>query len=205
MENKASQLGVDLHSLLRDQSLNGVATMGGFCWDIRTDELVCSPSILQVLEIERENYLSKLQHFMDCIYPEDLLAFEDEISEILGGRNELEALFRIISPSGIKRAQLNADVFRDDNGDAVAMDGFVRIVRHVPSERVLEMESLVSEAVHGVNNVLTSIMGSTSMASSAIDMGGDVNAVRGYLEEIENETINASVRLRRMVQHIKSQ
>ncbi|MBN2342866.1 MAG: PAS domain-containing protein [Deltaproteobacteria bacterium] len=181
----------------------GTATIGGFRWEIAEDHLYCSQRFLQLLDIDRESYLETWQHFVDCIYPEDLLSFEEEISQIITGRNEIEVQFRVATPSGIKPALLVADVFRDDHGDAVLLEGFVRHITTAGIVLPSKVAKLVSDTVHNVNNIFTSVLGSTSMISSMLNEDDTTSEIASYLEEIESETLRAALTLRQLAQSVK--
>lgn len=185
------------------ENLAGTVTMGGFTWNIFADELNCSARLLQLLEVDRESYIERWQHFIDCIFPEDLLPFEEEVSQILAGRNEIEVQFRIATPSGIKPVILHGDVFRNEHGDAVQLEGYVRHVTSSGTANPSKVGQLVSETIHGVNNIFTSILGSTSMASSVVEGDKSEEKILAYLEEIENETLRAAVKLRKLAQSVK--
>ena len=74
--------------------------MGAWDWDIRTDKLVCSQNMEEVLQVAPGSFDGTFQAFQRLIHPVDLERVEDAITRSLEDWSNLEVEFRVVRSDG---------------------------------------------------------------------------------------------------------
>ena len=74
--------------------------MGAWDWDIRTDKLVCSQNMEEVLQVAPGSFDGTFQAFQRLIHPVDRERVEDAITRSLEEWSNLEVEFRVVRSDG---------------------------------------------------------------------------------------------------------
>ncbi|MBN2527977.1 MAG: hypothetical protein JXR76_16425 [Deltaproteobacteria bacterium] len=182
----------------------GKATFGTFRWRIAEDDFQFSSPVADLFELSADTVITSFKSLKERVSPKDLERFENGMSEVISGKDSVHLEFLFMTPSGEKYMSLYGDVYRDEFGGPMVLNGFI-CANSIGSgsERIQYMSDLVCETIHSINNRFTSVLGSSSMAVNLLrDEPMDL-LLRKYLEEIENEILQAAAQLRRLVQRTR--
>ena len=78
-------------------SAQRMARLGCWRWDAKSDELVLSDEIIEMLHLKPNAVGSKLDEFLDLIHPEDREFIRDSITAVLDGVVQQPADFRLLT------------------------------------------------------------------------------------------------------------
>ncbi len=100
------------------------AGIGGFDWDLVTDELVWDDRMVELFEYDRSTFPGTIEAFTDRLHPEDSARVRDALQVAIDARSGFEVEYRVLLPSGEIRWLLSRGrVLPDERGAAVRMVG----------------------------------------------------------------------------------
>jgi diguanylate cyclase (GGDEF)-like protein/PAS domain S-box-containing protein len=122
-----------------------LARLGGWEWDVQTDEVSWSDEVYRIYGFAPQEFVPSLRHFMEVVHPDDRGLIEGVIDGALNGQRPYDLEHRIIRPDGeVRWVHRRAEVVRGEAGDALRMVGTV----HDITERKALEERLEYQAFH---------------------------------------------------------
>jgi C4-dicarboxylate-specific signal transduction histidine kinase len=160
-----------------------LASTGGFCWDAATDEMMCTPEVYRILEVDAETPIS-LRLLGTRIHPEDLPLLDEMLGRARSGVVGFEYQLRLrLLHRSVKYLQLNA---RRSDG-AAAQTQYIGAIQDITQRRLSDdalgnmrselarvarvstLGALAASIAHEVNQPLSGIM---TNASTCLEMLG---------------------------------
>jgi diguanylate cyclase (GGDEF)-like protein/PAS domain S-box-containing protein len=122
-----------------------LARLGGWEWDVQTDEISWSDEVYRIYGFAPQEFVPSFQRFMEVVNPDDRGLIEGVIDGALNAQRPYDLEHRIIRPDGeVRWVHRRAEVVRDEAGDALRMVGTV----HDITERKALEERLEHQAFH---------------------------------------------------------
>lgn len=117
------------------------ANMGIWDWEIKTDQIIWSESVYEVLGVHKENFANNLENYLISIHPRDRGSVKQHIDNCLAGiEPDYHVEYRILSDLD-KSFWLEAQgrVYRDENGNPTRMTGTItNITERKRDEQVIK-------------------------------------------------------------------
>ena len=122
-----------------------LAQLGGWEWDIETDEVTWSDEVFRIYGFAPGELVPSLGRFMEVVHPDDRPRIGAVIDGALNRHKPYDLEHRIVRPDGeVRWVHRRAEVFRDGSGRATRMVG---TVHDVTERRTLE-DRLRHQAFH---------------------------------------------------------
>jgi len=120
-------------SLARTQRL---ARLGGWEWDIETDEVSWSEEVYRIYGIAPRSIVPSLERFMEVVHPDDRGLIEEAIDGALYDHKTYDLEHRIVRPDGeVRWVHRRAEMVRGAKGEPLRMIG---TVHDITERKVLE-------------------------------------------------------------------
>ncbi len=159
-----------------------LAHLGGWEWDVRTDEISWSDEVYRIYGFAPQELVPSLERFMEVVHPDDRGLIEEAIDGALNGRRPYDLEHRIVRPDGeVRWVHLRAEVFRDEGGEPLRMVGTVHDIteRKKAEERLREAEERYRLVARATNEVIWD----HDLTTNAQLWDGAVEAMFGYSPE----------------------
>jgi PAS domain S-box-containing protein len=117
--------------------------MGVWEWDLKTSQELWDDKMLELYGIEREEFFSTHQNWLDILHPEDVDRTKEELRLALSGEKVYDTNFRIVLKNGdIRFIKAFAQVVRDSAGTPLRLTG---INYDITEQKKIEESLLISE------------------------------------------------------------
>jgi PAS domain S-box-containing protein len=104
-----------------------LAHLGGWEWDIKTDEIYWSDEVYRIYGFAPQGIVPSLEMLMEVVHPNDRGLIEGAIDNALNGYEPYDLEHRIIRTDGeVGWVHRRAEVFRDEAGEPLRMVGTCR-------------------------------------------------------------------------------
>ncbi|HLL40673.1 MAG TPA: PAS domain S-box protein [Rubrobacteraceae bacterium] len=120
-----------------------LAHLGGWEWDIQTEEVSWSDEVYRIYGFAPQELVPSLERFMEVVHPEDRGLIEGVIDGALNGYEPYDLEHRIVRPDGeVRWVHRRAEVVRGEGGEPLRMVGTVHDIteRKEAEERYREAE-----------------------------------------------------------------
>jgi PAS domain S-box-containing protein len=145
----------------RLQLATSAGRIGVWEWDIQRGALNWDASMRRIFGCEQADFEPTFERWMAAVHPDDRESIESLMREVLAGRGQFRALFRIVRPNGeIRHVQADAVMTRDARGRAQNMTG---VNWDVTDQQVAEL------ALRGAEAMQRAILSSAGSAIIATD------------------------------------
>ncbi len=122
-----------------------LAHLGGWEWDVRTDEISWSDEVYRIYGFAPQSFVPSFERFMEIVHPDDRGRIEAVIDDALNDHSPYDLKHRIVRPDGeVRWAHRRAKVVRGEGGVPLRMVGTV----HDITERKALEERLEHQALH---------------------------------------------------------
>jgi diguanylate cyclase (GGDEF)-like protein/PAS domain S-box-containing protein len=122
-----------------------LARLGGWEWDVQTDEISWSDEVYRIYGLAPQSVVPSFQRFMEVVHPEDRRLIEGVISGVINAQRPYDLEHRIIRPDGeVRWVHRRAEVVRGEGDEPLRMVGTV----HDITERKALEERLEHQAFH---------------------------------------------------------
>ena len=122
-----------------------LARLGGWEWDVQTDEISWSDEVYRIYGLAPQSVVPSLRRFMEVVHPDDRRLIEGVIDGALNAQRPYDLEHRIIRPDGeVRWVHRRAEVVRGEGGEPLRMVGTV----HDITERKALEERLEHQAFH---------------------------------------------------------
>lgn len=186
-----------------------IAHLGNWDWDIVTNDLYWSDEIYRIFGLAPQEFGATYEAFLDTVHPEDRAMVERSVDEALQYNMPYSIEHRIVLPDGyIRIVHEQAEVMRDDTGQAIRMAGTVQDIterkkaeedrRQLREElthvsRVTTIGTLAGALAHEINQPLTAIMSNAQAAQRFLDAEKpNLDELREILSDIVDDTSRSS-------------
>lgn len=186
-----------------------IAHLGNWDWNIVTNELYWSDEIYRIFGLAPQEFGATYEAFLDTVHPDDRGMVERSVDEALKDNKPYSIDHRIVLPDGsIRIVHEQAEVMRDDSGQAIHMAGTVQDIteqkkaeedrRQLREElthvsRVTTIGTLTGALAHEINQPLTAIMSNTQAALRFLSTEKpNLDELREILSDIVYDTARSS-------------
>jgi PAS domain S-box-containing protein len=186
-----------------------IAHLGNWDWNIVTNELYWSDEIYRIFGLAPQEFGATYEAFLDTVHPDDRALVERSVDEALQDNKPYSIDHRIVLPDGsIRIVHEQAEVMRDDSGQAIQMAGTVHDIteqkkaeedrRQLREElthvsRVTTIGTLAGALAHEINQPLTAIMSNTQAALRFLNTEKpNLDELREILSDIVDDTARSS-------------
>jgi diguanylate cyclase (GGDEF)-like protein/PAS domain S-box-containing protein len=122
-----------------------LARLGGWEWDVQTDEISWSDEVYRIYGLAPQSVVPSFQRFMEVVHPDDRRLIEGVIDGALNAQRPYDLEHRISRPDGeVRWVHRRAEVVRGEGGEPLRMVGTV----HDITERKALEERLEHQAFH---------------------------------------------------------
>ena len=103
-----------------------LAHLGGWEWDIRTDEISWSDEVYRIYGLAPRSFVPSFERFMEVVHPDDKVLISGAIGGALTSCKPYELEHRIVRPDGeVRWVHRRAEVVRGEGGEPLRMIGTV--------------------------------------------------------------------------------
>lgn len=148
--------------------------IGVWDWDIMTNNLKWSERVYDIHGVNAKKFNATFENFRSLIYPEDRKKVHEKIERALGGKQDFNAVFRIVRPNGeIRWITTSATVIRDAKAKPLRMLG---AASDITREKNLEQErdDFVGIATHELKTPVTSLKAYAEVLQRKFAKDGDM-------------------------------
>ena len=115
-----------LKSQARLAQAQRLARLGGWEWDIVTDQISWSDEVYRIYGFAPQGFVPSRERFMEVVHPDDRGRIEEIIDAALDDHRPYDLEHRIVRPDGeVRWVHRRAEVVRDDEGEPLRMVGTV--------------------------------------------------------------------------------
>ncbi len=120
-----------------------IAQVGGWLWDLRTNEMECSEEYLDILEIEDENRIKYASDVLDFVHPDDIEATTQATELSREEQRPVPHEFRIITAKGKEKIVYGTGGHNitDQQGRAIKMLGIIQDITQLRQQQTKIKES----------------------------------------------------------------
>jgi len=142
------------------------ARVGVWDWNMLDDSLVLDDFLQSLLGLDGGDFRGTVEHFMECVLPEDRSRMASELSDKARTGSDYEGVYRTRWPNGaVYHLKIRSKIYRNPDGTAVRMVGMCWDI----SDRVMAEAKL-----HEQQTLLSTIMDNLPVAV----FGKDANEFR---------------------------
>ncbi|MDQ3301879.1 MAG: PAS domain S-box protein [Actinomycetota bacterium] len=103
-----------------------LAHLGGWEWDIETDEISWSDEVYRIYGLEPQAAVPSFERFMEVVHPDDRDRVRKTIDDALEGSEPYDVEHRVVRPDGeVRVVHRRAEVVRGERGEPLRMIGTV--------------------------------------------------------------------------------
>ncbi len=120
-----------------------LAHLGGWEWDVQTDEISWSDEVYRIYGLKPQSVVPSFDRFMEVVHPDDRNLVRTIIDEALDGGRPYDVEHRVVRPDGeVRVVHRRAEVVRGEGGVPLRMIGTVHDIteRKVAEQRLRETE-----------------------------------------------------------------
>jgi diguanylate cyclase (GGDEF)-like protein/PAS domain S-box-containing protein len=120
-----------------------LAHLGGWEWDIVTDEISWSDEVYRIYGLTPQSFVPSYERFMSIVHPDDRGLVARTIDQALEGSEPYDIEHRVVRPDGeVRVVHRRAEVVRGDSDEPLRMIGTVHDIteRKATEERLREAE-----------------------------------------------------------------
>lgn len=177
--NRAQELQKIQVNLLMAQE---IASLGGWCWDLREDKINFSSQALKLLGLDVNQKILSADQFFYLIHPNETETLKNAIATMKSGRSGYSEIYTFIRPDKeTRQIRFAAEVSAFFNHFPIEISG---ILQDVTKLKVLEEElhqsqkleligQLTGGIAHDFNNILMVIQGNLELLSFMMDKGSN--------------------------------
>lgn len=115
-----------------------VAHLGAWTWDIEPNRLWWSDETYRIFGRTPQEFPATYEGYLEYVHPDDRAGVERGLREALDGTKDLDAVHRVVRPTGeIRHVHEHGKVTRDSTGKATRCLG---VVRDITGELALQQE-----------------------------------------------------------------
>ncbi|MCP5381778.1 MAG: transporter substrate-binding domain-containing protein [Kordiimonadaceae bacterium] len=177
-----------------------IAHLGNWEWKINSNELIWSDEIYNIFGLEKNKFNANYDAFLERIHPDDRDTVEKFVIAAIENDEPYSITHRIICPDGTEKVVREiGEVFRDDKGNAIRMDGTVQditeswlneqelIIAKTRAEQANQAKTQFLAVVsHELRTPLNAIIGFSSLLKDEIHGTAGHNKYKEYAEIINS-------------------
>ena len=165
-----------------------IARVGSWELDLVTDTLKWSDEIYRIFELDKENFATTYEAFLNVVHPDDREKVKAAYEESVKNKAPYDLVHRLrLADGGIKYVRERCKTFYDDAGTAIRSTGTVQDITEQVSleeslrrtEKMDALGKLTGGIAHDYNNMLGVVLGYTELLENmVIDQPKLANYVR---------------------------
>lgn len=168
-------------SEMRLRKAQRIASLGNWCWDMRTGWFLWSDEVRRMLRVAPAGRFSRFEDFLRRIHPADRPRVEAVMNAAIKSGTSVALDCRIVCPDDEQGfIRLEAEVIRDECGKPQQLEGIVQdITERKHTEERLQRASEAAEAANRAK--------SRFLATMSHELRTPLNAVIGFSEVLAEE------------------
>ncbi|HPF47527.1 MAG: PAS domain S-box protein [Alphaproteobacteria bacterium] len=163
-----------------------IAHLGNWEWRIDTNELIWSDEIYNIFGLKKHQFKANYEAFLDRIHPDDRDNVEKAVIAAVEDDIPYSITHRIICPDGTEKVVREiGEVFRDDKGKAVWIDG---TVQDITESWLNEQELIIAKTrAEQANMAKTQFLAVVSH-----ELRTPLNAIIGFSSMLKDNTLGTT-------------